>query len=108
MLGGDFNAVKKTNESKWHSSGRGSEVKMFSEFIKDSRLIDLPGNGNRFSWFSVDGSSMSMLDRFLVDDSLFDRWDLVGQKIEDRSISDHCPIWLVSNKDNRGPKSFMV
>lgn len=51
---------------------------------------------------------MSRLDKFLVEDSLIDRWGLVGQKIGDRSVSDHCLIWLISNKDNWGPKLFVV
>ncbi|XP_058780621.1 uncharacterized protein LOC131654295 [Vicia villosa] len=108
LMGGDFNAVKKRSERKGRSSGGGSEASLFSGFIKDSRLIDMPCNGNRFSWYSGDGFSMSRLDRFLVDDFLIDRWGMVGQKIGDRSISDHCPIWTVSNKENWGPKPFVV
>lgn len=47
-------------------------------------LIDLPYSGNRFSWYSGDDKSMSMLDIFLLDDAIIDTWGVVGQSIGKR------------------------
>lgn len=49
-----------------------------------------------------------MLDRFLISDHLIDKLGLKGQFVGDRSISDHLPIWIKSNKLNWGPKSFKL
>ncbi|XP_058776630.1 uncharacterized protein LOC131650952 [Vicia villosa] len=32
--------------------------------------------------------------------------EIIGQFIGDRDLSDHCPIWLLSDKSNWGPKPF--
>ncbi|XP_058727126.1 uncharacterized protein LOC131598556 [Vicia villosa] len=51
---------------------------------------------------------MSRLDRFLVADSIINKWGVVGQRICSRDISDHCPIWLVKDNEDWGPKSFKI
>lgn len=51
---------------------------------------------------------MSIIDHFLIEDSLVNRWGIVGQCISPRSISDHFPVWIIINKENWGPKPFMV
>ncbi|XP_058765341.1 uncharacterized protein LOC131638809 [Vicia villosa] len=35
-----------------------------------------------------------------------DRWDVIGKMIGDRDISDHCPIWIMTDNNNWGPKPF--
>lgn len=49
---------------------------------------------------------MSRLDRFLVTMGLIDRWNIMGQWIGDRDISDHCPIWILRSTKEWGPKPF--
>lgn len=49
---------------------------------------------------------MSRLDRFLVSEGLIARWNISGQCIGNRDISDHCPIWLLRSTKNWGPKPF--
>ncbi|XP_058776652.1 uncharacterized protein LOC131650972 [Vicia villosa] len=106
-IGGDFNAIKRRSERKGlraqYSSTKMSE---FAEFIGEMELLDLPGFGNKYTWFNSAGDSMSRLDRFLVSEGLVDAWGLKGQSIEARSISDHCPISLQANLLNWGPKPF--
>ncbi|XP_058759359.1 uncharacterized protein LOC131632631 [Vicia villosa] len=107
IMGGDFNAIKNCGERK----GRGvvvnhRESNLFSEFILKSELVDIPCKGNKFSWFSGDGNSMSRIDRFLLSSNVVDRWKIIGQLIGDRDISDHCPIWLMKDNSNWGPKPF--
>ncbi|XP_058775462.1 uncharacterized protein LOC131649721 [Vicia villosa] len=31
---------------------------------------------------------------------------VVGQRIDERDVSDHCPVWLVAGMEDRGPKPF--
>lgn len=71
-------------------------------------LIDVPCLCNNFSWVSGDGRSMSRLDRFLLSKPLIVLWGVVGQVINKRDISDHCPIWLMLDKVDWGPKLFKV
>lgn len=34
------------------------------------------------------------------------RCKVIGKNIGDRDISDHCPVWLVLDRENWGPKPF--
>ncbi|XP_058722527.1 uncharacterized protein LOC131594419 [Vicia villosa] len=107
LLGGDFNAVKHRSERK----GRGmfvndSESSLFAEFIGESGLVEVPCKGKKFSWYSGDGRSMSRIDHFILSDVIVNRWNVIGQLIDDRDISDHFPIWLVLDGNNWGPKPF--
>ncbi|XP_058741420.1 uncharacterized protein LOC131613797 [Vicia villosa] len=107
LTGGDFNAVKNREEKVGRSMvGSNSEWREFSSLIDDSGLMDVPSKGKKFSWFSGDGKSKSRIDRFLVADNIIRNWGVVGQFIGMRDISDHCPIWLVIDRANWGPKTF--
>ncbi|XP_058765712.1 uncharacterized protein LOC131639232 [Vicia villosa] len=108
IMGGDFNAVKNHRE-RVGCSMRSSTVEWrdFSNFIEESGLMDVACKGKKFSWFSGDGKSKSRIDRFLVSDNIVRSWGVLGQLIGDRDISDHCPIWLLSNKVDWGPKPFI-
>ncbi|XP_058756338.1 uncharacterized protein LOC131629578 [Vicia villosa] len=107
IIGGDFNATKNGRERKGRAvsvSNRDSEL--FSEFIDKSALVDIPCKGKKFTWFSGGGKSMSRIDRFIVSSIVVDRWEVIGQAVGDRDISDHCPIWLMKDNSNWGPKPF--
>ncbi|XP_058775903.1 uncharacterized protein LOC131650201 [Vicia villosa] len=49
---------------------------------------------------------MSRLDRFILSEGLIDMWEIKGQFVESRSISDHCPIAIRASVLNWGPKPF--
>ncbi|XP_058747040.1 uncharacterized protein LOC131620033 [Vicia villosa] len=107
IFGGDFNASKSVHERKGRSMRdmeSGSEL--FAKFIDNSGLVDVPSKGKKFTWYSGDGRSMSRIDRFLVSNNVINDWGVVGQLVGDRDISDHCPVWLVVDKLNWGPKPF--
>ncbi|XP_058746530.1 uncharacterized protein LOC131619457 [Vicia villosa] len=79
LIGGDFNAVKDREERVSRTiSSNNIENWEFSKFIDDSMLVDVPLKGN---------NSLGLLE--------------MG-----RDILDHCPIWLVLDRDNSGPKPF--
>lgn len=55
-------------------NNRNEEVQIFGEFISEVGLIDLPLIGRKFTWYKLDGSAMSRLDRFLISESWLNSW----------------------------------
>ncbi|XP_058776799.1 uncharacterized protein LOC131651145 [Vicia villosa] len=107
ILGGDFNAIKNGGERRGRAVLENQrEMNLFAEFIDKTLLVDIPCKGKKFSWFSGDGKSKSRIDRFLLSSKVLSRWEVIGQFIGDRDVSDHCPIWVKSDKVNWGPKPF--
>lgn len=106
IMRGDFNSIKNDRERKGREMKTNyKEGDLFAEFILMSDMVDVPFKGKNFSWFSGDGKSKSRIDRFLLSSTVVDRWDVKGQLIGDRDISDHCPIWIIPDL-NWGPKPF--
>ncbi|XP_058741918.1 uncharacterized protein LOC131614336 [Vicia villosa] len=107
ILGGDFNAIKNGGERRGRAILENQrEMNLFAEFIDKTLLVDIPCKGKKFSWFSGDGKSKSRIDRFLLSSKVVNRWEVIGQFIGDRDVSDHCPIWVKSDKVIWGPKPF--
>jgi hypothetical protein len=46
----------------------------FNQFIDDNFLVYLPLCDRKFTWFKVDGSSVSQLDRFLLSEAWCLSW----------------------------------
>ncbi|KAI5430646.1 hypothetical protein KIW84_035018 [Lathyrus oleraceus] len=106
-VGGDFNTVWVKAERKGISNNFNiREAEDFEGFISSMNLVDVPMINKRFTWYNLDGSACSRLDRFLMSEKLFDLWCVGGIVAMDRSISDHCPIWLNCNFVDWGPKPF--
>ncbi|XP_058740865.1 uncharacterized protein LOC131613190 [Vicia villosa] len=107
IIGGDFNAVKEGKERKWGTiGGCHTQWEEFSRFIEDIGLIDVSCKGKKFSWYSEDGKFKSRIGRFLISNNVLDSWGVVAQLIGMWDISDHCPVWLVTNREDWGPKPF--
>ncbi|XP_058776198.1 uncharacterized protein LOC131650510 [Vicia villosa] len=107
VMGGDFNAIKNASERKGRAVMHNNrEVALFADFINKTSLVDIQCKGKKFSWFSGDGKSKSRIDQFLLSNCVVNEWEIIGQFIGDRDLSDHCPIWLMSDKSNWGPKPF--
>ncbi|GKV10568.1 hypothetical protein SLEP1_g21912 [Rubroshorea leprosula] len=104
-LVGDFNAVKSRQE---RAGGKGSTTKMreFEDFIRDSNLVDLPLCGRRYTWYQVNGASMSKIDRFLLSEDWLLNWSDCKRWGLGRSISDHYPIILKNILVDWGPRLF--
>ncbi|GKV46286.1 hypothetical protein SLEP1_g53278 [Rubroshorea leprosula] len=107
LLARDFNAVRNVAERKGRL-GATQDMGDFNQFVEECGFIDVRLRNRKFTWYRPDGSSMSLLDRFLLSTemSLLDReWVQVGIR---RSISDHCALILTSRNIDWGPKPFRV
>ncbi|XP_058741126.1 uncharacterized protein LOC131613476 [Vicia villosa] len=108
VLDGDFNAVCIAKERRGRSLvNRKAEMEGFSQFVETCELQDVPCKGKCFSWFIGDGHAASRIDRFLLSEDLISSWGVVGQRIGNRYISEHYPVWLMVDKEDWGPKPFM-
>nr|KYP61690.1 hypothetical protein KK1_016198 [Cajanus cajan] len=64
---GDFNAIRCEEERKGvRGFDRREEMRLFSDFVNSSGLLDLQMFGRQFTWFRNDGKTMSRLDWYLV------------------------------------------
>lgn len=80
-VGGDFNFVVSNKERKFSLLvNMPYEMSLFSEFIEEVNLLDLPYKGNYFSWYNGNGKSMGRLDH------LFTIWCFDRQMGHCRSI----------------------
>ncbi|XP_028083239.1 uncharacterized protein LOC114284511 [Camellia sinensis] len=104
-IGGDFNEVKSVAERKG-CIRRDGGMNGFNDFINTLELMDVPMIGKKYTWCnSQGGERWSRLDRFLVNPEWlewfsFKLWGL------SRSLSDHCPILLMEDERDWGPKPF--
>lgn len=74
IISGDFNAISKLSERKGSPNfNKQGEIGEFRDFLGSSRLVDVPCLGNKFTLFSGDGRSMSIMDKFLLTETLVDR-----------------------------------
>ncbi|XP_058757405.1 uncharacterized protein LOC131630662 [Vicia villosa] len=106
-VGGDFNVVSAQEERVGFAGSRHrKEISQFQDFIAEMKLVDIPTIGGKFTWFNSNGKSMSRIDRFLLSESFIEDWNIEGQYIGARDISDHAPIWIKNNRKDWGPKPF--
>ncbi|XP_026451679.1 uncharacterized protein LOC113352009 [Papaver somniferum] len=105
-LGGDFNTVIKCGEKK-NCNKITSSMKMFSKFIVEHDLIDLPLKGARYTWSNGQANPvMCRLDRFLISPSFEQHYPFVSQLAQSRPTSDHIPLVLDISDPSWGPSPF--
>ncbi|CAL5344813.1 unnamed protein product [Camellia sinensis] len=81
-------------------------MKDFNELIDKLELVDMPMLGRQFTWCNaMDGDRWSRIDRFLIDPRWLEEFKLKQWGLP-RSISDHCPILLMEDERDWGPKPF--
>lgn len=69
-------------------------------------LIDLPCIGGRFTWYDDIGATLSKSDKFLLSENLISIWKLTCERVGQRDLSYHFPIWLKSGCLDWGLKPF--
>lgn len=104
-IGGDFNEIRFLNERKG-CIRRDREMKDFNDFIDLMELHDLPMLGRLFTWCNDVGERRwSRLDRFLLDTGWLEKFSFKQWGLS-RSISDHCPVIIMTDERDWGPKPF--
>ncbi|XP_028080504.1 uncharacterized protein LOC114282068 [Camellia sinensis] len=104
-MGGDFNEIKNISE-RIGCSRRDRGMRDFNNMIAQLELIDIPMLGRKFTWCNSQvREKWSRIDRFLlnyewVQNFSFKLWGLP------RFLSDHCPIILMEDDRDWGPKPF--
>ncbi|KAL7208281.1 hypothetical protein ACSBR1_030105 [Camellia fascicularis] len=105
-MGGDFNEIRHIGE-RVGCSRRDRGMKHFNEFIGKCELNDLPLHGRKYTWCNAQESEKwSCIDRVL----LGPEW-LINFRIKlwglPRLISDHCPLLMIEDERDWGPRPFM-
>lgn len=100
-LGGDFNEVRFISERKG-CSRRDKGMREFNELIDNLEVCDIPMLGRKFTCCNsqVD-EKWSRIDRFLLSPEWMKKFNFIP-----RRVSDHCPILLMEDERDWGPKSF--
>ncbi|KAL4186973.1 hypothetical protein AMTRI_Chr09g36850 [Amborella trichopoda] len=105
-LGGDFNITRWSHETN-HNTNISQCMLDFSDFISRQELVDIPIQGNAFTWSNHFAQpSLAKLDRFLL--SL--GWEVMFPDSHaltlSKPTSNHCPILLDTQTNCRRPKPF--
>ncbi|XP_028066189.1 uncharacterized protein LOC114269125 [Camellia sinensis] len=104
-IGGDFNEIIRIGERKGCLTISAS-MKQLSDMVANLELRDLPLQGRSFTWSNnQEADRWSRLDRFLLHSQWLDRFDFKQWGLQ-RLLSDHCPILLMVDNRDWGPKPF--
>ncbi|XP_028091349.1 uncharacterized protein LOC114291686 [Camellia sinensis] len=104
-MGGDFNEIRFLSEMKG-CSRRDRDMNDFNKLINWLNLVDLPMKGRRFTWCNAqDGERWSQIDRFLLESIWLEQFSFKQLGLP-RTISDHCPVIIIEDERNWGPKPF--
>ncbi|KAL7220774.1 hypothetical protein ACSBR2_013629 [Camellia fascicularis] len=106
-LGGDFNEIRQIGEMRG-CSRRDRGMKEFNEFIERCEVSELPLLGRRFTWCnSFVGEKWRKIDRVLVDPKWLEVFKLKLWGMP-RLVLDHCPLLVMEDERDWGPKPFRV
>lgn len=104
---GDFNSVRSEAERKGTARlARRKEMKEFNEFIDRMKLIDLPLERRKFTWYRHNGQCGSRIDRFLLSSKWVAEWKNLVQVGLKRKVLDHAAIVLKEEAKDWGPRPF--
>ncbi|KAL4204912.1 hypothetical protein AMTRI_Chr01g134570 [Amborella trichopoda] len=102
-LGGDFN-VTRWSYARNSLTPISQDMRDFADFISRNEFIDIPLQGNRFTWSNhAQNPSLSKLDRFLFSTNWEEQFPGSHALVLPKPISDHCPIFMDTNTVRRGP-----
>ncbi|XP_028052793.1 uncharacterized protein LOC114257220 [Camellia sinensis] len=104
-LGGDLNEIRNIGE-RVGCSRRDKGMRDLNSFIESCELHDLPLLGRKFTWCNAqDGEKWSRIDRILLNPEWLLRYNFKVWGLP-RLFSDHCPILLMDDVRDWGPKPF--
>ncbi|XP_028102784.1 uncharacterized protein LOC114302020 [Camellia sinensis] len=104
-LGGDFNKIRNLGE-RIGTSRRDRGMKEFNDFIDRCEVVDVQMIGRKYTWCNaLNGNKWSRIDRFLINPEWMERFKFKLWGLP-RVASDHCPIVLMEDEKDWGPKPF--
>ncbi|KAL7181748.1 hypothetical protein ACSBR1_040615 [Camellia fascicularis] len=104
-LAGDFNEIRFMSDRKG-CNRRDRGMLEFNNFIDRLALLDIPLHGRKFTWCnSVKGGRWSKIDRFLLEPIWLEKYCFKLWGLP-RGVSDHCPLLLMEDLRNWGPRPF--
>ncbi|XP_028083439.1 uncharacterized protein LOC114284691 [Camellia sinensis] len=104
-IGGDFNEIRSADE-RVGCSRRERGMKDFNDFIDRCELTELQMLGRKYTWCNAtDGNKWSKIDKFLLTPEWIERFKFKLWGLP-RHISDHCPLLLMEDERDWGPKPF--
>ncbi|XP_071687414.1 uncharacterized protein [Rutidosis leptorrhynchoides] len=107
VLCGDFNEVRNEDE-RCNCIFNARRATIFNTFMNNSKLIEVPLEGKRFTRIWDNGRRFSKLDRFLVSEHFLLRWGDLYVSALNRKDTDHCPLVLRNKWIDFGPKRTRV
>ncbi|CAL5415768.1 unnamed protein product [Camellia sinensis] len=104
-LGGDFNEIRFIGE-RGGCSGREKGMKELNAFIDKCELNDIPLLGRKYTWCNAqEGEKWSRIDRVLLNPEWLQRFNFKLWGLP-RTCSDHCPLLLMEDERDWGPRPF--
>ncbi|XP_028108512.1 uncharacterized protein LOC114307322 [Camellia sinensis] len=104
-VGGDFNEIRSLGD-RVGCSRRDRGMKDFNNFIDRCELTETQMTDRKFTWCNaMDGNKWSKIDRFLLSPEWLERFKLKLWGLP-RLIFDHCPLVLLEDDRDWGPKPF--
>lgn len=102
---GDFNEVR-FPEDRFNSIFNHNGAQIFNEFIYNAGLMEYAMGRKKFTFRAGNSQKLSKIDRALVCESFWNKWPEASFSALDMGISDHCPIILITDARNFGPRPF--
>ncbi|XP_070047273.1 uncharacterized protein [Nicotiana tomentosiformis] len=109
MAVGDFNSVLNMEDRIGENPVSLIEVVEFSNCIKACGLLELPHQGNKYTWNDRRSEQRiySKIDWVVINEEWLDNMPLCKAKFLTKGISDHCPVKIVlAEEKQRSSKSF--
>jgi hypothetical protein len=79
------------------SDTRSAEVGAFRTFLDEIDLVDLPILGRRYTWYKLDGSTMSRIDRMFISHDWLLKCNNSALWALNHDVSDNSPLVLRSS-----------
>ncbi|XP_049406369.1 uncharacterized protein LOC125870045 [Solanum stenotomum] len=109
MVIGDFNSILKTDDRIGGNPVSWSEIVDFHECVTDCGLLEVPTQGNRYTWSDKhDGNRIfSKIDWIFINNEWLDTMFSCKAMFLPEGISDHCPAKVILS-ENCGEKTENV
>lgn len=104
-MGEDFNEIRFRAERRG-CIRRDREMQDFNNLVDQLGMLDIPMLGRSYTWCnSMEGERWSRIDRFLLNPIWLEKFIFKLWRLP-RVVSDHCPLLLVEDERNWGPRPF--